>query len=158
MKRLFPILAKIAEWGSVISLVGMIGVVGLQVFARFFLPSAPSWTEELARLCFVYAVAFGAGVATREDGLARLDLLSDRLPARAHRGLLLALDICALAFAGTLLVVAWVVARDGWAESSPALGISMSVAFASVALLFASVAIFSLERVLRRIGPRGEPA
>ncbi|MFW6289654.1 MAG: TRAP transporter small permease subunit, partial [Mariniphaga sp.] len=34
----------------------MIAVVTLQVFTRYFMESSPHWTEEAARMLFIYAV------------------------------------------------------------------------------------------------------
>jgi len=47
----------------------MLAVVGLQVIARYIFFSPPSWTEELARYCMIWAGYLGATVSfyRRED-------------------------------------------------------------------------------------------
>lgn len=47
----------------------MLAVVGLQVIARYVFFSPPSWTEELARYCMIWAGYLGATVSfyRRED-------------------------------------------------------------------------------------------
>ena len=44
-------------------IVAMLASVGLQVIARYVFFSPPSWTEELARYCMVWAGLLGATVA-----------------------------------------------------------------------------------------------
>jgi TRAP-type C4-dicarboxylate transport system permease small subunit len=54
----------------------------VQIFSRNFLPSAPSWTEELARYTFIYMVAFGCGVAILKDEFVCVEFLKDFLEAK----------------------------------------------------------------------------
>lgn len=58
--------------------------VMVQVIARNFLPSAPSWTEEAARYSFIYMVAFGCGVAILKDEFVNVEFLHDSLEAKGH--------------------------------------------------------------------------
>ena len=41
--------------------------------------SAPAWTEEAARMCFLYVVAFGAGLAVREGAFVKVDVIQRAL-------------------------------------------------------------------------------
>ena len=54
----------------------------VQIISRNFLPSAPSWTEELARYTFIYMVAFGCGVAVLKDEFVYVEFLKDALDSR----------------------------------------------------------------------------
>ncbi len=54
----------------------------VQIISRNFLPSAPSWTEELARYTFIYMVAFGCGVAVLKDEFVYVEFLKDALESR----------------------------------------------------------------------------
>lgn len=78
------ILTKIYYWLlSLLAVIGMLGYIGavvVQVFARTFLPVVPSWTEEAARYLFIYSVAVGAGVVSMKDEYARVDILTSRFP------------------------------------------------------------------------------
>ena len=54
----------------------------VQIISRNFLPSAPSWTEELARYTFIYMVAFGCGVAVLKDEFVYVEFLKDALESK----------------------------------------------------------------------------
>lgn len=60
---------------DVLVYVCMLCVVLLQIFARVFLPKVPPWTEEMSRYLQVYLVAFGAGIAVRNDSFIGVDTL-----------------------------------------------------------------------------------
>jgi len=61
--RLSAGLNRICWVFAVILIVAMLASVGLQVIARYIFFSPPSWTEELARYCMVWAGLLGATVA-----------------------------------------------------------------------------------------------
>ena len=56
--------------------------VMVQIISRNFLPSAPSWTEELARYSFIYMVAFGCGIAVLKDEFVFVEFLKDSLEVK----------------------------------------------------------------------------
>lgn len=56
--------------------------VMVQIISRNLLPSAPSWTEELARYTFIYMVAFGCGVSVLKDEFVFVEFLRDALESK----------------------------------------------------------------------------
>jgi TRAP-type transport system small permease protein len=63
-----------------------------------------SWTDELSGFLMVWLACFGWMIATRRNGHIRIRFFQDLLPAGAHRGLEVLLQI-ATAFFGA--IVAW---------------------------------------------------
>ena len=61
------------KYGTLICTYAFIASVLIQIYARFFMESAPSWTEEASRLFFVYAIAFASGLAYRDGYYVALD-------------------------------------------------------------------------------------
>jgi TRAP-type C4-dicarboxylate transport system permease small subunit len=58
----------------------------IQVLCRFFtfLPVF-AWTEEVARYAFIYALAFGVGVAVRANAYVSVDIFTNMIPKRFKR-------------------------------------------------------------------------
>lgn len=86
MKKCFDKFVKIytevlCAFGCVFYLTFCICVL-IQIISRNLLPSAPSWTEELARYTFIYMVAFGCGVAVLKDEFVFVEFLKDTLEAK----------------------------------------------------------------------------
>jgi len=65
MRQLVKYAATVMKWGTFLSTLGFVAAILLQIFARLFLATAPSWTEEAARVFFVIAIGFSAGLALR---------------------------------------------------------------------------------------------
>jgi len=132
-----------SEIAATVSLFGMVIVVCLQVFARFALPSAPAWTEELSRILFVYAVAFGIGVAVDREELVRLSVLGSRLSAKAAGWLERSMQVTVIITSLVLGFFSLDFVGIGDTEFSPVLGIRMSMAFASTSVLMLVVAVLT---------------
>jgi TRAP-type transport system small permease protein len=75
--------------------------VFLQVLVRFALKFALPWTEEVARLAFVYSIFVGATLAVRENDHISVDFLLAVLPSGMRR---------AVRLVGTVLVAVFLVA------------------------------------------------
>jgi TRAP-type transport system small permease protein len=75
-------LQKCLEWGAGLLLCAMVIVTFLQVTGRytglFFVP----WTEEIARLLFLWVVWLGAAAALIRGGHIRFDFVADRFAPR----------------------------------------------------------------------------
>lgn len=69
--------------------------VFLQVLVRFVFKYPLPWTEEIARIAFVYCIFIGATIAVRENSHLSVDFLLVILPKKVAR---------AAVFAGMLLV------------------------------------------------------
>lgn len=87
MKKFFRIYNEILNYIAVVGLVGFLGCVTLQVFARAFLPTSPNWTEELARFLFIFMVAFAGQTAVTKDEYVGVELLTERFSAPMQKAI-----------------------------------------------------------------------
>lgn len=129
--------------GTLVSLGSMIAVVTLQVFTRFFMDSTPHWTEEAARMLFIYTVAFGTGTGLQNGDFIRLDLIEKYLSPAAERWLDISTDVIVIAFAILLFVGNMHFVRLGMDELSPALQITMGFIFISISIIGLAIIIFT---------------
>ena len=139
---------KIANLGAVLSLTAMIAAVTIQVFARFFLPSAPSWTEEAARIFFIYMVAFGVGIGIRNGDFIKLELIDKYLKPKYSRTLQIASYLIIILFSIVFIIYSWQFIKLGIDEKSPALQLSMALVFLSTLIIGLSIAIFMVEQFI----------
>ncbi len=142
------------KWGTLLMTGGFIGCVVVQIYARLFLTTAPSWTEEAARLFFVLAIAFAAGPALKHDAYVYFDFLYDRLGTRARRHLTIAIDILTVALFLLFLYYAVGFTAMGTVERSPTLQFPMAIAFGAMVILALSVLLYAVDRLLRHLAPR----
>lgn len=127
----------------------LVGSLAWQVFGRYVLGRAPSWSEELARFLMVWVTMLGAAAVIRRDGHIAVTALADALGRRARTLFGIASDL-------VVLWVAWVVGTHGAAladllsfQSSPAFEVTMALPYAA---LPAGAALIALMVVLRRLG------
>lgn len=146
-------ISRILKYGTLLSTYGLIGSVLLQIFARFFLANTPPWTEEVARLCFIYATAFAAGLALKQQYYVHLDVFFRKLPDAWQRGLLLAIPAATLLLFALLGGFAIPFVIRGHQEFSPSMQLPMSMVFFSMVVLGIFVSYYAaldLLKVLRK--------
>ncbi len=147
MKTLKFIMDKVLEAGTLLSLMGMIVVVTIQVFARFALPKAPPWTEEAARIFFVYTVAFAAGLAVKTDAFVSVDTFVNLLPRKAQSLIKMFVYLVVVIFMGIIVYHSITYIKVGSIQLSPALRIRMSYVFASTFIVSFFIGLYSLIEV-----------
>ncbi|MFY0654027.1 MAG: TRAP transporter small permease subunit [Cyclobacteriaceae bacterium] len=123
----------------------------MQIYARFFLASAPSWTEESARFFFVYAVSFAAGLAMKHNYFVHLDVLYSKMKEKYQRDVDIVISFSVLTLFG-ILGVFWVqYVILSIPESSPSLGLPIFIAFGSIVLMSLFITVYSISEVVTNL-------
>ena len=148
MNKLIKLVDRLLEGGTLISFLALIGVVSLQVFARFFLPKVPHWTEEASRIFFIYTVCFAGGLAVREKAYVNVDILLNLFRGRLRSFLRLFLDGLVIVFMGLVFYYSIPLVKIGMIQRSPALGVTVSYLFGSITLLSVTMIYYSLFDVI----------
>jgi TRAP-type transport system small permease protein len=148
LKSALDTLAAVLQKVIVALAVTMLASLTLQVFMRFVLGKALSWSEELALACFSWVMLLSIALGVRHSIHVRMDLLIDRLPsALRHR----ANQLIWLAIAGLGLFIAWSgvnYVRDSFGTTSAAIGYPIAWLYASAPVAGLLIAIFGFEHVL----------
>jgi TRAP-type C4-dicarboxylate transport system permease small subunit len=116
-------------------------VVFLQVLFRYVFAQSLQWSDELARYLFVWLSIFGAALALQKKGHFGLDLFYRMLSTRGQRFIkfpvffLMGIVVFVILFHGIILV------QKTALQESPAMGISMAWAYASLPVGGALMAI-----------------
>ena len=137
-------------WLSATGLVLMTAFVALQVFGRFVLNDTPTWTSNGSVLIMAWFILLGAAVGLREGNHLSFDVLLLFLGPRAKSCLHTISDIVVLAFATGMIVYGLQLAIATWPTTIPNIGISGGFTF--IALIWGGclMAVFALERIVRR--------
>lgn len=154
INRLHFHLRRMLKYGILLSALGLIFSVLIQIYGRFFLAASPPWTEEASRLFFIYTVAFAAAPALGDGYFIALDLLPAGVSEVWRQRLARLVQVTILLLCLVLAVYAWGFVRLGFAEQSPGMGVRMAVAFFSMFLLFGSVALLGSLRLWRDSSPK----
>ncbi len=136
-------ISRLLKYGTLISTYALIGSVLLQIFARFFLANTPPWTEEASRLFFIYATAFGAGLAFKSQYYVHLDVFYNKLSPKVQSGLDILIPLLVLSLFVLISIQAIQFVRLGYFEFSPSMKMRMSVAFLSMFIMGASMSYYA---------------
>ena len=145
-----PIIDRFLKYGTLIFTFAFMASVLLQIFARFFLASAPSWTEEASRLFFIYAIAFSAGIAIKGGYYVSLEYFFNLFPSKMQRVLEKIIPICGSLLFGVIAFYSFQFVYLGHQEHSPSMAMSMSIAFFSMVVLFISLCYYSIRPLFQK--------
>lgn len=135
------------KWGTFLSTLGFVAAILVQIFARLFLETAPSWTEEAARVFFVLAIGCSAGLALRSGAYVHFDFFYQRMSPAGQQRLTFIIDLLTVFLFAIFTVCAVQFTIMGWAESSPSLKFPMAIPFAGMLLLGFSLLVYAIERL-----------
>ncbi|WP_116108402.1 TRAP transporter small permease [Lewinella sp. IMCC34191] len=139
------------KWGTLLMTGSFLACILVQIYARLFLTTAPSWTEEAARLFFVLAIAFAAGPALKRDYYVYFDFVYDKLGMTWQRRLTVAIDALTVLLFVLFLYHAVSFTIMGFAERSPSLQFPMAIAFGGMVVLALSVLLYAVDRLLKHL-------
>lgn len=79
-KVLFWLDEHIEELIGAIMLGAVTVLIAVGVFCRYVMNSSLAWSDELARYCFIWTVFVGMGLAVKNNGNMKIDILEMALP------------------------------------------------------------------------------
>ena len=144
--RLSAIVLVIAR----LCLAGLGLVVMYGVVMRYAFNDEPPYVEQLALLLVISVSMFGAAAVAHDAGHIGLDSLVDRLPPAVRNWIARLVALSTLVFAGVILYGAFEMARSTHDNMIPTLGISEAWRYLPLVIAGALIALFSIDRILRR--------
>lgn len=140
----------IVVFGDAVMLL-MIFCCVLQVVTRFVFNDSLTWTEELARFSFIWVSFLGAALCVEQDSHARISILSDALPKVLQSALYYAGHVIVIICSGVMIWQGVKLLDTVSVQTSPMLGIPMSVFYGAAPVGAVLMAIYSLLKILRGI-------
>ena len=160
MTRLLDNLDRIVEM-LVAAIFGVIVLVALlQVFHRFALNSSLSWSEELQIFGHIWIVFLGIPIAYRRGAHLYIETFCDMLPRGPRIAFNLVVELTWAAFAVSLMVLGFMVARVAAMQESPGLEVPMSWPYAGMVVGGAYLLLVVLRRLAGgawRVTPAAHP-
>jgi TRAP-type C4-dicarboxylate transport system permease small subunit len=123
----------------------------LQVVTRFVFNDSLTWTEEMARFAFIWVSFLGAALCVEQDSHARISILSDMLPKKLQTILYFAGQVIIIISASVMVWQGAKLLKTVSMQTSPMLGIPMSVFYGAAPVSAVLMAIYSMVKILRAI-------
>jgi TRAP-type C4-dicarboxylate transport system permease small subunit len=84
VKRADRALELLIYYASALLMLALTGVILYAVVARYFFNAAPSWSEELPRVVFLWVTYLAIAVAVKRGQSLRVTFILDRIPPMAR--------------------------------------------------------------------------
>ena len=144
---------KIFDWIVSLFLLALVALVFTQVVSRYLFNSPISWTEEMARILFVWICFMGTFLALKKKGHIAVETLLNRLFSAEARSYVSAIaDFLILYYCIYLAFMGFVMIKKTAEDLTPVLLLPFSYLYAAIALsgtvmaLYLVIRVFSLER------------
>ncbi|MDY4281436.1 MAG: TRAP transporter small permease [[Pasteurella] mairii] len=122
-------LEKTLKTVSILALCSMILLVFFNAILRYFFDSGIAWSEEFARICFVYMIFLGIILVAKERGHLTVDIVVSTLPAGYQVFFLFLADILVLISLSLITYGAYQLMLLTYTQKMPATEISSSVLY-----------------------------
>lgn len=145
MKETINKLFKGIEILIAIFLMVMIGLMFMNVVLRYFFSKGFAWSEEIARICFIYLVYLGSIEAAKDNRHLLIDSLLLKFKPSTQRYIYALIQLCIIWLMGTLTIGSWGLMKlnlhDRWvATHFPIYLVYLSGVVLGVSIILISVA------------------
>lgn len=146
--RLLSLLNKVYEKLSMIALIGVTVIIGMQIFLRNFLEVNFSWTGELAIYMNIWLVFLGSAIVFKESEHVKMDFFMDKFNSKINRIVNIFNKIITIAFFIVFLYSAFTIIGNIDAKT-PALGLPYVYFFAPAIIAFLFMVIIAVVELLK---------
>ena len=154
LARLTAPLARVCMYLAVAGLVGIVGVVAIQVFGRYVMNDTPVWAESTALVLVLYVTLLGAAVGVRDAGHIGMESLLVLVSERIRNRMELLIHALVATFGAIMSWNGAILAASVAPYKIPTLGISEAFNQAPLVISGALIVLFSIEHIIALL--RGE--
>lgn len=123
-------------------------IVGWEVFSRYVLSSSRLWSEEAARLSFVWSLFLGATIGFRHGEHLTVDIVRFAPGSLADRIHEWVLSILTFAFVAVYAYLGWRMAQTGFTRSMLVLPLPIAAGWLAIPAMGVIATAFCAERIL----------
>lgn len=159
MKKFLRTLQHVENLLLVLTFTVMVISIFVQVVNRNIFKIPVSGFEEAAKYCMVYMVMLGTELGLRDGTQIAVTGVVDKFHGKAHKVLLMVSKIIVIGFAGIMTSTSWnmVMKQVRTGQTSPGLGIPMTIPYAALLLAFALITVVQFALLIRMIRDFNKP-
>ncbi|ANG64340.1 hypothetical protein A8C75_18910 [Marinobacterium aestuarii] len=129
------------------SLVGLVGLIGYQVWGRYVLNDSPTWAESLALLLVLMVSLPVAALGLRENFHLGISFVLDRLSPKLKRYVEYSNTLILCAFGGAMAWYSTDLVIGTWNRQIPLLGLPQGLKYLPLVICGVLIVLFMLERL-----------
>jgi TRAP-type C4-dicarboxylate transport system permease small subunit len=151
MENVIKALTRILEKMVLILITLVVCIVSVQIIARYILHSPLNWSEELAKLSFVWMIFLGIPLVTQAGLHIQVEYFVDKLPEGLKKVNFIVMDVLALLFFVTIFIFGLVFIKSQLGMRSVALNIPMGYFSGAVPVGMLLEIIFTFDKFFHKI-------
>ncbi len=155
MEAAKKILDRVLYWITVVLFAFLVVIVVWQIFSRQVLQNPATWTDEGARLTFVWLGLFASAFVFGERGHVAVEFIVRKFPAGVEKVIAIVVQVIVLAFALVALVWGgWRASNNAWTQELSALPFTfgqMYLALPISGVLMAFYSVYYIQGIARGI-------
>src|SRR5699024_3648310 len=145
MERTKTILDRILYWFTVALFALLVVIVVWQVVSRQVLNAPSTWTEEAARMAFVWLGLFAAALVFGERGHIAVEFVARKFSAAGQRRMGIIVQSVVLIFAVLIFVWGgWAVSMNAWTQNRSALPFTLGQMYLALPIAGLLIAFYSV--------------
>lgn len=149
MDKFFDYFRKIANVLVVIALSLMALLVFTNVVLRYVFGTGMPWAEELSRYLFIWMIFLGAIVALQQRSHLTVDLLTEAVPLKVKKILLIISNFLVLLVLMLILNGSWAMTLQNLHVNAPATGIPMFMIYGAGVVLSISMGVLTINNIIK---------
>ncbi len=158
LQRFNEFLVKAGSWGTILFMTVIATVIPYEVIGRYVFQKMTIWSGEVSTYSLVWASMLGGAVGLKKGYMISMTSVVESVPPAAAKALKLASYLCALFFFGAMFGYGLFQTLYNLKQTSPAIGLVLSLPYAALPTGFFIMFFFTLEEflILLGLGPKGE--
>jgi TRAP-type C4-dicarboxylate transport system permease small subunit len=151
-------LVKVGSWGTILFMAVIAIVIPYEVIGRYVFQKMSIWSGEVSTYSLAWASMLGAAVGLKKGYQIGMTSVVESVPPAVAKALKLVSYLCMLFFFGAMFGSGLYQTIYNLKQTSPAIGLVMSIPYASLPVGFFIMFLLTLEEflVFLGLGPRGE--
>ncbi|WP_040984433.1 TRAP transporter small permease [Oceanobacillus jeddahense] len=131
-------------------LMGVIIVtVTLQIVAREIIYFPVSWTQEVAKYSFIWMSLIGAALGIRNLSHVSIDVIVNKLPPKIEKFIQYFIEVSIILLMTVLLVQSFRFSLSAAGQTSPIIGVPMSVVYVALIVFSILSILFAFEKIVK---------
>lgn len=159
MKKTLRFLQHLENWLLVITFSVMVIAIFIQVVNRNIFKIPVSGFEEAAKYCMVYMVMLGTELGLRDGSQIAITSVIEKFHGKARKALMILSKLVVVCFAGVMTNTSFnmVMKQVRTGQTSPGLGIPMSIPYFALLLSFALITVIQGVVLIQMVMDFGKP-
>ena len=156
MKKLNEWLSRLITLILLVSMCVLVVVTFLQVFCRFVIKVPISWSEEVARISFVWLILMGAAVCVKENSHLSLEIVTSLLSPKARSGMKIFVSAAIILVSLVLLTAGGSYVLRSVGKTTVTMPIPANCVYVAAPISAVLMIIFSIENIVEELKRRKE--